>query len=193
MTKTGKYVTSSLRLIRWSGLAATLGGAFWMAKGGVVMLGGPEPDLFVVAQPFFAIGLLGLYARLAGSVGSSGKIGGFLAHVALVFSVINAPYSLFLAEDGPETSFPFNLTYLVAVLGIFISLVFLGIAIWREKVLPSPWRFLPLSIGLSALLPVWVLALIHLELPVVVLGLAWMLLGYFLWSQRYTIPSGVQR
>ncbi len=30
-------------------------------------------------------------------------------------------------------------------------------------------------------MPVWVLALIHLELPVVLLGFGWMLLGYVLW------------
>jgi hypothetical protein len=165
-------------------LAAVLGGAFWVVKGSVVMLGSPEPDLFVVAQLFFAIGLLGLHARLGDSGGSPGRIGGVLAYVAVVLSAINMPYSLFFAEDGPETPFPFNFTYLVAALAIFVGLVFLGIAIWREKALPSHWRFLPLGIGLPALLPVWVLALIHLELPVVVLGLAWMLLGYILWAKR---------
>lgn len=100
-------------------------------------------------------------------------------------SAVNTPYSLFLAEDGPQTPFPFNLTYFVAALATVVGLVFLGIAIWSEKALPSHWRFLPLGIGLSALLPVWVLALIHLELPVMVLGLAWMLLGYIIWSQGY--------
>ncbi len=175
---------SSSGLIRWGGLAAVLGGALWSVKGSAVMLGSQEPDLFVVAQLFFAIGLLGLHARLAGSGGSPGRIGGFLAYVAVVLSAINVLYSLFFAEDGPEPPFPFSFTYLVAALAIFVGLVFLGIAIWREKALPSHWRFLPLGIGLPALLPVWVLALIHLELPVVVLGLAWMLLGYILWTKR---------
>jgi hypothetical protein len=31
---------------------------------------------------------------------------------------------------------------------------------------------------------VWVLAFIHLEVPVVVIGAAWMLLGYILCSER---------
>jgi len=161
-----------------------LGGAFWVVKGGVILLGGPEPELFVIAQLFFALGVLGLHARLAGRGGAPGRIGGFLAYVAVLLSAINAPYSLFLAEDGPETPFPFNLTYFVAALAIFVGLVFLGIATWQEKALPSRWRFLPLGIGLSGLLPVWVLALIHLELPIVVLGLAWTLLGYILWAER---------
>ncbi len=54
---------------RWSGLAAILGGAMWVVKGGLVMLGGPDPDLFIPAQLFFALGLLGLYTQLAGRGG----------------------------------------------------------------------------------------------------------------------------
>jgi hypothetical protein len=42
---------------------------------------------------------------------------------------------------------------------------------------------MPLAIGLLALAPVWVLAFVHVELPVVVLGFAWVLLGYILWSE----------
>lgn len=63
-------------------MAAMLGGAFWVVKGGVTMLGGPEPDLFVFAQLFFALGLLGLHAWLAGREGLPGRIGGLLAYVA---------------------------------------------------------------------------------------------------------------
>ncbi len=83
-----------------------------------------------------------------------------------------------------ERLFPFNVTYFSASLAIFIGLVFLGIAVSRADVLPVHWRTLPLILGLSALLPVWILAFIHLEVPVVVLGAAWMLLGYVLWSER---------
>ena len=107
-----------------------------------------------------------------------------LAYVAVALSAINAPYSLFLADDGPLTPFPFDLTYLAAALALFVGLAFLGLGAWRSKALPPRWRLLPLAIGLSALLPVWALALVHLKLPIVALGLAWMLLGYVLWSRR---------
>ena len=60
----------------------------------------------------------------------------------------------------------------------------LGLAVMRTGLLPPRWRVLPLVLGLSALLPVWVLALVHLELPVVLLGFGWMLLGYALWVDR---------
>ena len=106
-----------------------------------------------------------------------------LAYVALALAAVNAPYSL-LAEDGPQTPFPFNATYFAASLAIFVGLVLLGVATLRTGTLPAHWKILPLVIGLSALLPIWVLALVHLELPVILLGLGWMLLGYLLWSER---------
>jgi hypothetical protein len=76
------------------------------------------------------------------------------------------------------------MTNAVAGLAVFVGLVFLGVSTLRSDVLPGRWRTLPLIVGLAALLPVWVLAFIHLEVPVVVLGIAWMLLGYILWSGR---------
>lgn len=166
-----------------------LGGAFWIVKGGLIMLGGPDPDLFVPAQLFFALGLLGLRARLAGDGGWPEKAGGLLAYAAVALSAVNAPYSVFFAEDSPQTPFPFNLTYLAGSLAIFVGLVLLGVAVLRAKALPPGWRTLPLALGVSALLPVWVLAFIHLELPVVLLGIGWVLLGYTLLTGRGNEPG----
>ncbi len=180
-----------LNLVRLGGLAAMLGGMMWVVKGGVIMLGGPDPNLFDVAQLFFALGMLGLHARLAGRGGLPGRIGGLLAYVAVALSAVNAPYSLFFAEDGPQPPFPFNVTYFAGALAVFVGLTFLGIAAWRKEALPPRWRSLPLAIGLSALLPVWILVPIHLELPIVVLGLAWML-GYVLWSESRTFTREVK-
>ena len=163
---------TSPSLIRLGGVAAMLGGAMWVVKGGLIMLGGPDPCLFIPAQLFFALGLLGLHTRLAERGGRLGRIGRFLAYAAVALSVVNAPYSIFFAERGPQTPFPFNVTYFSASLAIFIGLVFLGIAVLRAGVLPGRWRTLPLILGLSALLPVLILAFIHLEVPVVVLGAA---------------------
>ena len=101
---------ASWNVIRLSGLAALLGGAMWVVKGGVIMLGGADPDLFIPAQFFFALGLLGLHTRLAGRGGWPGRVGGFLAYAAVALSAVNAPYSLFFAEDGPQTPFPYSAT-----------------------------------------------------------------------------------
>ena len=76
---------SSSGVIRLGGLAALVGGAMWVVKGGVIMLGGPDPDLFIPAQFVFALGLLGLHARLAGRGGLPGRVGGFLAYAAVGF------------------------------------------------------------------------------------------------------------
>ena len=76
----------SWNVIRLSGLAAFFGGAMWVVKGGVIMLGGPDPDLFIPAQFFFALGLLGLHTRLAGRGGWPGRVGGFLAYAAVALS-----------------------------------------------------------------------------------------------------------
>jgi hypothetical protein len=89
---------------------------------------------------------------------------------------------LFFAEDGLRTPFPFNVTYFVGTLALFVGLMLLGIAALRTEALPSRWKLLPLVVGLSGLFAVWVLALVYLELPVVALGLTWILPRDFLWS-----------
>ncbi len=173
----------ALDQIRLGGLAAMVGGAMWVAKGGLVILGILDlGELLIVAELFFAVRLVGLHARLEGRGGRTGSVGGLLTCAAVALSVVNAPYSLFLAEDGPRTPFPFNVTYFVGTLAVFVGLVLLGIAASRTEALPPRWKLLPLVVGLSALFPVWVLTFVHLELPVVALGLAWISLGYVLWS-----------
>lgn len=67
---------TSPSLIRLGGVAAMLGGAMWVVKGGLIMLGGPDSYLFIPAQLFFALGLLGLHTRLAERGGRLGRIGG---------------------------------------------------------------------------------------------------------------------
>ncbi len=171
-------------LIRWGGAVAMLGGVMWVVKGGLIMLGGPDPDLFIPAQLFFALGLLGLHIRLAGRGGRLGRIGGLLAYAAVASSIINTPHSVIFAEDEAQTPFPFSITYAVSALVIFIGLLFLGIAALREEALPRRWRTLPLIVGLAGLLPIWALAFIHLEIPVVVLGVGWILIGYVLWTEK---------
>ncbi len=129
--------------IRLGGLAATVGGAMWVAKGGLIMQGIVDlGELLIVAELFFAVGLAGLHARLEGQSGRMESVGGLPACAAVALSVVNAPCSMFFAEDGPQTPFSFNVTYLVGALALFVGLVLLGIAA----------------------------------------GLAWILLGYVLWS-----------
>jgi hypothetical protein len=60
---------SASGLARWDGLAAMLGGVMWVVKGGAIMLTGEQPPMvFEAALPLFAVGLVGLHARLGGAV-----------------------------------------------------------------------------------------------------------------------------
>lgn len=159
-------------LIRLGGLAAMVGGLLWIAKGGAILLTGQQPPVvFKAALPLFAVGLLGLYARLGGRTGPLGKAGVLVACAALAAAAI-----VLVAPLAPF--------YVVAGFGPFLGLVLLGSAALKARVFPAPWSALPLAMGLGGPLLILAgggLALISerlLEIPIVLVGLAWMLLGY---------------
>jgi hypothetical protein len=163
---------ASWALIRLGGLAAIVGGLLWVVKGGSILLTGQQPPVvFEAAMPLFAVGLLGLYARLDGRGGPVGKAGVVVAYAALASAAI-----VLLAPLAPF--------YAVAGFGPFLGLVLLGSAILQARVFPPPWSALPLVTGLGGpllLLAGGGFALISerlLEIPIVLVGLAWMLLGY---------------
>lgn len=163
---------SSSRFVWLGGLAAMVGGVMWVVKGGSIMLTGEQPPLlFEAAMPLFAVGLLGLDARLGGRAGPLGKAGVLVAYASLASAVVAFVTSLtpFIAAAG---------------FGPFLSLVLLGSGTLQTRVFPSPWSVLPLAMGLGAPLLILVggiLALSNerlLEVPIVLVGLAWVLLGY---------------
>ena len=163
---------ASSALIRLGGLAAMVGGLMWVVKGGAILLTGQQPPVvFEAAMPLFAVGLVGLHARLEGRGGPLGKAGVLVAYTALASAAIVLMRPLA----------PF---YAVAGFGPFLGLVLLGSATLQARVFPSPWSALPLAIGLGGPLLILAgggLALISerlLEIPIVLVGLAWMLLGY---------------
>jgi hypothetical protein len=163
---------ASSALIRLGGLAAMVGGLMWVVKGGSILLTGQQPPVvFEAAMPLFAVGLLGLHARLDGRGGLLGKAGVLMAYAALASAaiVLVAPLAPFYALAG---------------FGPFLGLVLLGSATPQARVFPPPWSALPLAMGLGSPLLILAgggLALISerlLEIPIVLVGLAWMLLGY---------------
>ena len=163
---------SSSNLVRWGGLAAMVGGLMWVVKGGAILLTGQQPPVvFESAMPLFAVGLLGLHARLDGRGGRLGKAGVLVAYAAVASAAI-----VFMAPLAPF--------YAVAGFGPFLGLVLLGSATLRARVFRPPWSALPLAMGLGVpllILAGGALAMISerlLEIPIVLVGLAWMLLGY---------------
>ena len=180
---------SASRLARWGGLAAMLGGVLWVFKGGAIMLTGEQPPVvFSAAQPLFAAGLVGLHARLGGRGGRLGRTGLLVAYVALLSALVAlVGFTLVPAGWVPNEAMKgvSSVTEVLAGFGTFLSLVLLGIATLRVKAMPAPWRALPLVMGVGAVPLILVggilLELVNerlVELPIVLLGLAWMLLGY---------------
>ena len=134
---------ASSALIRLGGVAAMAGGSMWVVKGGGILLTGQQPPVvFETAMPLFAVGLLGLHARLDGRGGPLGKAGVLVAYIALASAaiVLIAPLAPFLAVAG---------------FGPFLGLVLLGSATLKpgSSSLPgAPCRSLwawgsPLALG----------------------------------------------
>lgn len=179
-----------------------LGGLGWVLKGGTIMLAGPQwLEWGLGGGLLFPLGLLGLHALLNGRGGRLGRIGGWLAYIAaalLLVSVAGAILTAVFTGEFTSPALPFMLTIVTSFLCMFASLVLLGIATLRAKVLPPRWRALPLAGSILAV-PLMVLGGVleslserYAEIPIVVVGLAWMVLGYLIWysaSVKATQPS----
>jgi hypothetical protein len=103
-----------------------VGGLMWVVKGGGILLTGQQPPVvFEAAMPLFAVGLLGLHARLDGRGGALGKAGVLVAYIALASAAIAlmAPLAPFLAVAG---------------FGPFVGLVLLGSATIQARVFLPP-------------------------------------------------------
>jgi hypothetical protein len=176
---------ASLGLIRWGGLAAMLDGILWIADD----LGGrlsPDPDdwdcnssydlvtnaIDSAAFLVLLVALVGLHARQRERYGPLGTAGFFAAFAgAAMVGVANpAEHCLGLAILG-------IFVYLPGVLLLSIGVLLLGIATVMAGVLPR-WCGVALIVGMLAMF------LGAEDGGMIVFGLAWLLLGYVLWSQR---------
>ena len=178
-------------LVRLGGIAAALGGLMWVVKAvGIMLTGDQPPVVFEIAPPFFAIGLVGLYVRLGGRSKRLGRLGLTLACLAFAAWTGSLPYEV-PGDSGSVMSeqfvFPQSLIILTGFLGILGGLVLLGIATLRTKSLPERWRVMPLAMGLLAFPLMGVGGAIeplgerYIEIPILFLGLAWLVLGYVIW------------
>jgi hypothetical protein len=142
------------------------------------------PNVFELAPLFFALAAVGLYVQLQGGGGRIALLGLYAALVSGLLAMTDiALYAGAVRESTKDT---FSPTTFGSFLALITSLILLGIP-HRELIRFSPdWRSLPLAIGILAIPPIAMRAALEaldpslLELPIVVLGVTWVLLG---WSE----------
>ena len=167
-------------------LAATLGGLSWIVKASMILVTGDQPPLsFELAPIFFAVALYGLLIYVVNPMGSLR----ILAKAGIALVIGAAVGSLALGSDGPDSSglreALSSMFDAVSGFGILILLVGLGLRLMRRKLWDGFWRFLPLALGLG-FIPALAVGIIlgeafgerYLEIPLVVMGGGWVLLGY---------------
>lgn len=206
---------SSKNLLRWSGLAALIGGVLLAILSALEsVLFGSQPDsaamassawiilevVFIVAELLIILGLIGLYARQVEQSGSLGLIAFLVAFTGSVMvsgidwgSAFMAPWLAETAPSGLLDAEPTGLfgagillTYLLFVLGWLLF----GLVSLQAQVLPRGSAVL-LMVGAILFL---VMAFVEFGFEAVVFGagVAWM--GYALWSgpgstERVSIPE----
>jgi hypothetical protein len=162
---------------RRSSLAAALAGALLVTKGTVLLVAGVDLSLVPSATLLFAFGLLGLdaYLRGAGASGWLVRLGRGLAWLTVGASVVNL---VGLARGVNPSHDPLlSVGYLIAFLGILVGLPLLGMAGLGVRGFPSPWRLVPLAVGV-VWFPIQALALVAPDgVGLVLGGLTWVALG----------------
>jgi hypothetical protein len=211
---------SSSSLVRQGGLAAMAAGVL-LAVGALLQnrMDGHLPAVVLYLGSLFLLGgLAGLHVRQAGLYGRTGSAGFWVAFVCtLLWTVLGLVVVLAEVFAGDRTSTAVALiggfaTALVRLAAGF-GLLLMSIATLRARVLPLPWRLLPLVIFLVdvPMKPMVVLllgadlrrqlilqegsfaeilAFLVWDVPGVLVGLGWVMLGYALWSG---MGEGVRR
>ena len=177
-------------LIRLGGLAAMAGGVLFLAFPllGYGLAGFMHPffyrveealvSLMVVALALVPVGMVGFHALQRQSYGRMGLAGFWLVVIAsLLVAVGVADYFVWgdFLQDAPPVWLGWGL------LGLVVGFVLYGAATLRAKVLPR-WcgvafiAAVPVALALSG--PLSFASMFG------VFGLAWLALGYALWSQR---------
>ncbi len=170
--------------IRWGGLAAMGAGILAIVYGllGFATGKGDAPGaldiLVILAMILEVVGLLGFHALQGRNYGRIGRAGLYTTIGAIVLFELLLVARLLGGEVGQ------GWLAAVGVLGLLVGLVLYGAATLQARVLPR-WCgilfiiFMPVGILFGDLQPIWG-------------GLAWLALGYALWSQSSSGVAGEQ-
>ena len=172
--------------------AAVVAGTCWVAKAALILLTGDQPPLlYNTAFLFFPIAVVGLHAalptgRARGRAASAGLVLAWVTELAAVSLALAVAFGPDAWEPRDDTVTVLTPLYVVAGLGSFAALLLVGLAVRRRHGLPGRARSLPVLTALAAL-PLLaigsILGRLHerlVELPVLVLGVAWLSIGFAL-------------
>ena len=177
----------SQRLAFAGGLASMVGGLFWAMKATGLMVAGVQPPVvYEIAPVFFPIVVFGLYGLLDGHRSRLARAGVALAGIAELCAIVSVlGQYLGPAEWTPTADTVTVLTPFIALsaLGGVVALLLVGIVIRRTASLPGRWKGYPMYLAISVIPLIASSALFQainprlFELPTLVIGLEWIVLG----------------
>lgn len=174
------------RLIFIAGLLTIIGGILWIIKAASILLTQNQPPLmYELGQALFALGVLGLYARLP-NPNRIAMVGAVVAGTGLIARLGASwyEYSPGAVISGSEDFvLPYSLFVLLASLGAFVGLFLVSLPIYSDNTLSTRWRAIPLYTLLS-FIPIAFTGAVHIEIPILLVGVGWMVIGYFLWKDK---------
>lgn len=160
-----------------------------MVKAGAILVTGNQPlVLFEVAPLFFAVGVIGLARMLPVPRGRFAPSAQILASVSGLATL----GSLVMTRGGTTASSEddFSPLTFVGFIGTILALLLAGIATRRRRTLSPPWHALPLAISISLVPLIMIGGALEsinerlLEIPVLILGLGWTLVGFAIIARR---------
>jgi hypothetical protein len=171
-----------------------VGGLFWAMKATGLMVAGVQPPVvYEIAPVFFPIVVFGLYGLLDGHRSRLARAGVALAGIAELCAIVSVlGQYLGPAEWTPTADTVTVLTPFIALsaLGGVVALLLVGIVIRRTASLPGRWKGYPMYLAISVIPLIASSALFQainprlFELPTLVIGLEWIVLGaVMLWRQ----------
>ena len=161
------------------GLCAALGGLLHAIKGAVLLGAGPDLSLVPTMTLLFSAGLFGLFRRSDDRFGVAGVV---MAAVGVVAAIAAVAYQLVdIAPEDPGSPLAVRLAYAGTTVAILVSLLLLGVARWRDRQTPMPWRAVPLIVGV-VWFPLEALAAVTPDgTGLLLAGMAWVLVGVTVW------------
>lgn len=163
-------------LLGLGAISLALGGLAWFALGLLAAIGllqaipGREDvGLFIVALLLSTVGLVGLHALQRNSYGRLGRVGLYIALVAVAARVLGAVVFLMGSSALEWISLP-------GTLAMLVGFVLYGVATLRARVLPRMYG-LALAVSMPVSLPLSVYG-------TMLFGLILTVLSYALWSRR---------